>query len=207
MRKSTVILENDAAGHLALLTLRKGVCAWGTWAFDAADAGKTLTIGATRRCDWQIASPGVDPLSLAFTGDSVLVRVPRHDPRVRRNGSPLPLGWVELEHGDVLDIGPSSLAVCLAPRLRRKQRARAQRARNRKARRAQDARWVERVEPAEAGTSLALHAQAREADAAPALFPPSERDAARPLYWFWYAAIVLVTLTAYAGWLAVLDRM
>ncbi|MFT3928324.1 MAG: FHA domain-containing protein [Myxococcales bacterium] len=108
MRKSSVSLEPDAAhGHQALLTLRRGVSALGTWAFDACDAGITITLGAGASCDWQIASPGIAPLLLAFTGDSLLVRALKHDDRVRHNGRILSEGWVRLEHGDMVDLGPS----------------------------------------------------------------------------------------------------
>jgi hypothetical protein len=167
-----------------------------------------MTIGASRRCDWQIASPGVDPLSIAFTGDSLLVRISRQDERVRLNGEVLSLGWVELAHGDVLDVGPSSLAVHLAVGMRRRQRGSESRGRSkgrRKAKReARAGRWVEQVEAALPGSSIVLHEDVPPGDA-PVLFQPRQRSA--QMTFVWYAAIALATMLAYAGWVAVLDQL
>ena len=97
MRKSSVFLEpDDAGGHQVLLTLRRGVSSWGAWAFDAPDAGMTIIVGPSASCDWQIASPGVSPLFLAFTGEALLARAIKHDERVRLNGHALGEIWVQL---------------------------------------------------------------------------------------------------------------
>ena len=217
MRKSSVTPEPDAAqGHQALLTLRRGVSARGTWAFDACDAGTTITLGAGASCDWQIASPGIAPVYLAFTGEALLVRALRCDERVRHNGEVLTEGWITLDHGDTLDLGPSKIAVSLAPGRRSKASRRAERQRQKRtSKRGQQGRAKgERQREATPQEAPRLprrpHALVPQVDplrSASALFDEAQGEAqpaanAR----MWYAAIAFGTLLAYVGWLTLLDE-
>jgi hypothetical protein len=210
MEQSTVILEQDAAGHLALLTLRRGVSAWGTWAFDAKDAGTTITIGSASGCDWQIASPGVTSLSLVFTGDALLARCARPDVRVRLNGAPLWPGWVSLGHGDRLELGPSCVEVNLAeglrpkaqkPRFERKQRG----ARRRTSRGGSPPRGSADGHGEQVGAAVLVRRDSFS-DAVPALFQ-ERRSRISIESVCWYLAIAVATLLAYAGWLALLEHI
>jgi hypothetical protein len=210
MEQSTVILEEDAAGHLALLTLRRGVSAWGTWAFDTKDAGTTITIGSTSGCDWQIASPGVTSLSLLFTGHALLVRSALHDPRVRLNGQALEAGWVTLAHGDRLELGPSCVEVNLAeeivhPKLKKSRFERKQRTRRRSTRgSAPQAAHEDDVNDRVGPAVLVRHDPFSED--IPALFHDRRKRVSNETLW-WYLAVAVVTALAYAGWLALLEHI
>src|SRR4051812_10782730 len=211
MRKSSVNLERDTAeGHDALLTLRRGVSALGAWAFDAPDAGLTIAVGPGPVCDWQIASPGVSPFFLAFTGDALLVRAIRLDGRLRLNGQILADTWVGLSHGDMIDLGSSTLAVRLGPALRPKGTSRSDRRKQKKASAAhraharQDAsatqeriaRENKEARTAARGTALSLRDDFSRN--APVLFQEHDPDSTPPqATLMWYAAMAFGTLLAY----------
>lgn len=218
MRKSSVFLEpDDAGGHQVLITLRRGVSSWGAWAFDASDAGLTITVGSSASCDWQIASAGVSPLFLAFTGEALLVRSVRRDERAQLNGHPLGENWVQLSHGDLLDFGPSTLAVRLAlslrPKADRRERKKQKKAGTNRAQARRTAATAER----EAKEQARREAREQRAAAlvlredfsrnAPVLFQEPERDTPAQTTLMWYAAIGFATLMAYAGWVVLLDEL
>ena len=216
MRKSSVFLEpDDAGGHRVLLTLRRGVSSRGAWVFDAPDAGMTITVGASASCDWQIASPGVSPLFLAFTGDALLVRAIKHDERVRLNGHALGETWVQLSHADLLDLGPSALAVSLAqslqPKRERKKHKKAQASRAEAHRRAAAADREEkeqvRREAREQRARGALVLRDDFSRNAPVLFQERERAAPEHTMLMWYVVIGFATLLAYAGWVVLLEEL
>jgi hypothetical protein len=216
MRKSSVFLEPDhAGGHLALVTLQRGVSAWSAWAFDAPDAGRTITVGASHSCDWQIASPGVSPLFMAFTGEALVARAVKHDERLRLNGRILAESWVSLSHGDRLDLGPSALAISLGPQLRSKANPRKDYKQQKRMGNRRQAAAAERQERDEtrrdarrAAREVALVLRDDFARNAAALFREREDDeATRQGTRMWYAAIAFATLLAYAGWLMLLDEL
>ncbi len=205
MRRSRVFVDSDEAeGHLALLNLLRGVSAWNAWAFDPMDVGLTITVGSTANCDWQIASPGVSPMFLAFTGESLVARALAHDPRVRLNGAALEENWVALRHGDRLDFGVATLGVSLGPALHRgSTRAWVDKAR-RGNRRQQGAEGRERA----AARAAALARTDEASRQLPVLFrEPPPRDAPTRPPRVRYAAIALGLLLAYAGWLMLLDEL
>jgi hypothetical protein len=211
MRRSRVFVEADEAeGHLALLSLRRGVSAWSTWAFDAMDAGLTITVGASSSCDWQIASPGVAPLYIAFTGESLVARAIKHDPRVRLNGAMLSESWVSLCHGDWLELGPSSLTISLSPVLQNKDemKRRQQSKGKRKNATKRGEQEEERRREREVARAAALVLHDDPTRHGPALFrDPELQQGPSQTTLMWYAAIAFGTYLAYAGWLMLLDEL
>lgn len=223
MRKSSVFLEpDDAGGHQVLLTLRRGVSSNGAWTFDAPDAGVTIAVGASASCDWQIASPGVSPLFLSFTGEALLARAVKHDDRLCLNGSALSNVWVHLSHGDQIDLGPSTLAVSLARSLQPKeswrerqkhkkagsQRAQARRtAAAEKEERERVRREAKEQRAAARATALVLRDDPGRSGAV--LFREREPEEEGPSQTtlMWYAAIGFGTLLAYSGWVALLEEL
>ncbi len=191
--------DHGADGRRAGLILARGVSACGAWIFKASDAGTTIVIGAASTCDWQIAAPDITPVFVSFTGESLLVRALAHDSRIMLNGHTLPpQGWVQLAHGDELQLGPSVLAARLVPSLRQGKGARPPKAKKMKAS-APRSRAPQSGAPS---AQLALHRAFT--DDAPALF--QERDQAQHEPRMWYAAVALGTLLTYAVWLAFLDQ-
>ncbi len=201
MNPTAIFDGHGTSGHRAGLILARGVSACGAWVFSACDAGTTITVGAASTCDWQIASPGVSPLFLSFTGEALLVRPLAHDVRARVNGQTLPpRGWVQLAHGDELTIGSSLLCVQLAPALRGGQ---SKRSRTRQKQPKANSRAHSRTGAPAQGLQLALR-DAFPVDT-PSLFQDRDiRERSEPR--LWYAAIALGTLLTYAVWLALLDQ-
>lgn len=200
MSSSAIFDDAKATGHRAGLILRRGVSACGAWVFSVEDAGKTITVGPASTCDWQIASPGVSPLFVSFTGDALLVRPVAPDVRVRLNGQTLPAqSWAQLCHGDELALGASSLAVHLAPALRGTKTKSRRRKRHRKESRSANGG----TESTAGGLQLVL----RDAFPfnVPSLFQDRDirgRTDPRVLY----AVIGFGTLITYMVWLALLDQ-
>jgi hypothetical protein len=218
MRRSRVFVEADEAeGHLALLSLRRGVSAWSTWAFDAMDAGLTITVGPGSNCDWQIASPGIAPLYIAFTGESLVARAIKHDPRVRLNGAMLSESWVVLCHGDWLELGPSSLMITLSHVLQNKDEMRtlAKKRRQQCKAKAKNKNGAKRPElederrrEREFARAAALVLHNDPSRHGPALFrDPELHEGPSQARLMWYAAIAFGTYLAYAGWLMLLDEL
>jgi hypothetical protein len=116
MERSTIIVGDFAPlpSEVATLTLQRGVSAWASWSFHAADAGTEITIGSSAGCDWQIAAPGVPPIKLRFTGEELWVSNGFHAEEICLNGAPLPVGAVQLCHGDRLHMGPARIDVSMA---------------------------------------------------------------------------------------------
>ena len=166
------------------------------------DVGLTITVGSSGSCDWQIASPGVSPMFLAFTGESLVARGLAHDPRVRLNGGALGENWVVLHHGDQLDFCSATLRVSLSARLRRgRARAKVDRGRS-------GASQHQGAETRDRATARAS-ALTRDDDSSrtlPVLFrePTFGDDITHPP--IRYAAIAFGLLLAYAGWLMLLDE-
>jgi hypothetical protein len=212
MKKSTVTFDHDAAGgHQALLTLRRGVSAFSTWVFDEQDAGRTITLGSASGCAWQIASPGVSQQLLAFTGENLLVRSLKPDDRVRLNGWPLPEGWVELAHGDILEIGQATLAVSLAPALRKNttappKRGERKRRQQRRAKAPVPPPQREQATPRHSsGSALVLHRDSLRN--APVLFQEHDSQPVSPQTLYRFVVAALATVVAYAAWVALLDLL
>ena len=85
MERSNLIVDgdDDTLRYAALLKLRRGAASGASWGFNSADIGAIISVGASSECDWQVAAPGVPPLSLLFTGKALLVRSDDlHDKRV-----------------------------------------------------------------------------------------------------------------------------
>lgn len=114
MERSTVIaVDAVPTNAAAFLTLKSGVSGWCLWSFDACDVGASITVGACERCDWQVVAPGVAPIALLFTGQTLFVKSERLCGRTLLNNCPLWPGWVPLEHGDVVELGSARLEVSL----------------------------------------------------------------------------------------------
>jgi predicted component of type VI protein secretion system len=120
MNPSTVIIEDEDTdtSSAAVLTLTRGASGFGSWSFDRRDAGKKITVGSTRGCDWQVVSSGVAPMVLYFSGDALWAGVEQTNRHVNNNGATLSRGWSRLEHGDHLELGGARIKVALAPELR-----------------------------------------------------------------------------------------
>lgn len=210
-----MILEHDAAEHLAFLTLTRGVSAWGSWAFDAEDIGSSITVGAGSGCDWQIASPGVTPLTLLFTGDSLLSRCARPDDRVRLNGVPLKTSWVPLHDGDRIDLGAASIGVRMTPTAQRtKSRSRGERGRRSPRSKGDENKGDEKGgfgrvkrQSSQGGSALALIPQPKLKLDATLFDRGPEHKGVSPARLRRYAALGLLMALAYAGWLVLLDYL
>ncbi len=115
MERSSVIVVDDESQerHVATLTLKRGAAKWAAWGFDGQDAGTTISMGGGAGCDWPVAAPGVGPLLVLFTGESLLIKNEGPSGNVWLNGAHLWPGWVPLEHGDIVELGACSMQVAI----------------------------------------------------------------------------------------------
>ena len=87
-----------------------------SWFFRASDLGASVSVGASKHCDWPLSTGGlaIRELTLLFAGGILLARREQPGNRVRLNSQPLGDDWTLVPHGGRIEIGLACLEFQLA---------------------------------------------------------------------------------------------
>lgn len=206
--------ETVAPGFSALLRLRQGASSRSSMTLADAPGGTMISIGTDPRCDWQIRAAFVPEraFSLLFVSGAVFLRS-GPELGVLLNGRPVEDGWVPVASGDRIDVGLARLEVQLVrdeseptiivdasateeqPRVTRPYVSPVPQAAPEADLRAERLSELDQLQFDESG----------EYEVAPALLeddaPTDKRSLKR------YALLGVITVTAYSGWVALLDHL